>query len=92
MKLEQTAIAISVLVGLLSSACCKGNPPATTPAPAKDSEVRTYIRDELGPYLDALAKQVCIVKEDAAPQAELVEGVCTGDPEGYKPPPKDGNP
>ena len=92
MKLERTAVAISLVGGLLSSACCPGNPPNTTPAPAKDSEVRTYIRDELWPYLDALAKQVCIVKEDAAPQAELVEGVCTGDPEGYKPPPKDGNP
>jgi hypothetical protein len=92
MKLKQTAVAISVLGGLLGSACSKGNSPATAPAPAKDSEVRTYIRDELGPYLDALAKQICIVKEDAAPQAELVEEVCTGDPEGYKPPPKNGNP
>ena len=57
----------------------------------KDSEVRRYVRDDLRPYLDSLAYQLCQIKSRAAPE---VPGrtVCTGAPEGYKRPPSDGNP
>jgi hypothetical protein len=56
----------------------------------KDSEVRRYIRDELAPYLDSLAYQLCAVKSAAAPAAP--GRLCTGPPEGYKKPPPNGDP
>ncbi|HEU5304445.1 MAG TPA: hypothetical protein VFU40_07370 [Gemmatimonadales bacterium] len=72
------------LIGLTFISACPG-------PEAKDSEVRTYIRDELRPYLDSLAYQLCHVKAAAAPN---VPGriICPGPPDGYKPPPADGNP
>jgi hypothetical protein len=57
----------------------------------KDSPLRTYIRDDLEPYLDSLAYQLCQVKYLAAPQAPG-RVVCPGPPEGYKKPPGNGAP
>jgi hypothetical protein len=91
MKLERTAVLVSMVGGLLSLACGSNTPPAT-PAPVKDSEVRTWADAELLPYLEKLAKQLCIVKEAAAPLAEQVEGLCTGDPDGYTRPKPNGTP
>lgn len=57
----------------------------------KDSPARTYIRDELEPYLDSLAYQLCILKSVTAPQAPG-QLICPGPPEGYKKPPGNGAP
>jgi hypothetical protein len=65
--------------------------PVLSACEEKDSPVRTYIRDELEPYLDSLAYQLCEVKYLAAPNAPGRK-VCTGPPEGYKKPPGNGNP
>jgi hypothetical protein len=68
-------------------------PDTSQPTPVKDSEVRTWIRDELHPYLLLIAKELCTVKKEVAADVgvdELCESV--GDPEGVKPPPPNGNP
>ena len=57
----------------------------------KDSDVRRYVRDELAPYLDSLAYQLCIVKAKAAPGAPG-RLICPGPPDGYKKPPTNGAP
>jgi hypothetical protein len=64
---------------------------ALTECRPKDSPLRLYIRDQLEPYLDSLAYQLCEVKYLAAPD---VPGriVCPGPPEGYKKPPGNGAP
>jgi hypothetical protein len=67
---------------------CGGNTP---PGEVKDSEVRTYIRDDLARYLDSLAYQVCILKYKVDP-AGPGQDICHGPPDGYKPPPPDGKP
>jgi hypothetical protein len=92
MKLERTAVLTSVVGGLLSLACGgHTHGPGDPPVPAKDSEVRTYIRDQLEPYLAKIAEQLCLIKYDQAPTVGDEE-LCTGGPDGYKPPPKNGNP
>jgi hypothetical protein len=84
MRLKSGGIAtLLVLAALLND--CNGE------APAKDSEVRTYIRDQLEPYLDSLAYQLCHVKSRAAPDAPG-RLICPGPPEGYKKSPGNGDP
>jgi hypothetical protein len=58
----------------------------------KDSEVRTYIRTDLGHYLDSLAHELCRVREAAAPTAGV--GFCDSQAggDGYAKPPANGNP
>lgn len=57
----------------------------------KDSHVRKYIRDELQPWLDSAAYQLCHIKSTAAPTAPG-RLICPGPPEGYKKPPANGSP
>jgi hypothetical protein len=57
----------------------------------KDSPLRTYIRDELEPYLDSLTYQLCHVKSAAAPETPG-RLICPGPPEGYKKSPGNGDP
>jgi hypothetical protein len=80
MTLRQLWISLPVTGCVLLSGC-----------KPKDSEVRRYLRDDLRPYLDSVAYQLCQIKSRAAPD---VPGrtVCTGPPEGYKKPPPDGDP
>jgi hypothetical protein len=55
---------------------------------AKDRVVRLYIQDELVPYLDSLAKQVCQLRDPT----EAI-WLCPGpERDGYRKPPKDGTP
>jgi hypothetical protein len=79
-----TGSRISVLTLVLAATLLAG-------CKEKDSELRWYVRSELGPYLDSLAYQICRVREKAKPDAPG-PNVCHGPPEGYKPPPKDGTP
>jgi hypothetical protein len=58
---------------------------------AKDKEVRTYIENDLRPYLDSLAYQVCAIKTRTVSTAPG-RIICPGPPDGYKPPPTDGKP
>jgi hypothetical protein len=85
---------LAVVTGALALTACSSNPSSSQPAPEmKDSEVRTYIRDELSPYLLLIAKELCKIKAAAASGVgvpDLCESV--GDPEGVKPPPPNGNP
>ena len=101
MKLERAVMTGSVL-GWIVIVGCGGSTStsSTTPAPsavepelpvAKDSEVRTYIRDELAPYLALIVQELCLIKYEVA--ADVGDDVlCPGDPEGYKPPPPNGKP
>jgi hypothetical protein len=106
MKLER-AVTIGSVLGWIVIVGCGGSTStsSTTPAPsegqtpavepelpvAKDSEVRTYIRDELAPYLALIVEELCLIKYEAA--ANVGDDVlCPGDPEGYKPPPPNGKP
>ena len=57
----------------------------------KDKVVRLYIREELRPYLDSLAYQLCVLKYDQAPTVPG-EMICTGPPRGYTKPPENGDP
>jgi len=75
----------TALFGAALLAGCNGQ------KPAKDSEVRRYIRDQLEPYLDSLAYQLCQVKSRAAPDAPG-RLICPGPPEGYTKPPGNGAP
>jgi hypothetical protein len=72
---------VAALLGCTLVAGCK----------KKDSELRWYVRSELGPFLDSLAYQICQVKVKAAPNAPGVN-ICIGPPDGYKKPPSDGSP
>lgn len=90
MQLERTAVIGSVIACTLLAGCGAGTPP-TTPAPAKDSEVRLYIDAQLVPYLAKIVKELCLIKYDAAPTVGD-DDLCPGDPEGYKPPPTNGKP
>jgi hypothetical protein len=91
MQLERNAVKWSLFGSLVVAGCGGGNPPSTTPSPAKDSEVRTYIQNELAPYLAAIAEQLCLIKYALAPTTGGEE-ICTGGPDGYKPPPPNGKP
>jgi hypothetical protein len=77
----QHAVRSLPLIGVFLLGGCEG----------KDSEVRRYIRDDLAPYLDSLAYQLCVLKYDQAPNSPGKE-ICIGPPEGYKPPPPNGAP
>lgn len=79
-----TLIRFAIVAPLLGGAFLTGCEP-------KDSEVRRYLRDQLQPYLDSVAYQLCAVKSRAAPNAPG-RYICTGPPEGYKPPPANGKP
>jgi hypothetical protein len=80
LKVRSIAIAATVICLPVLSAC-----------KVKDSPLRTYVQDELEPYLDSLAYQLCQVKYGAAPEAPG-RAVCPGPPEGYKKPPGNGAP
>jgi hypothetical protein len=79
MRLKPGAVGIVVIGCALLSGC------------KKDSEVRRYLRDDLQPYLDSLAYQLCHVKSAAAADAPG-RIICPGPPEGYKKPPPNGDP
>lgn len=83
MRLRFGAVLVASLGALLLGAC--------RDRAAKDSEVRKYIRDELEPYLDSLAYQLCHLKSRAAPDAPG-QLICPGPPEGYQKPPGNGAP
>jgi hypothetical protein len=57
----------------------------------KDSLLRVYVRDELQPWLDSFAYQLCHLKSRAAPAAPG-RVICPGPPDGYTKPPPNGNP
>jgi hypothetical protein len=57
----------------------------------KDSEARRYIRNELQPWIDSLAKSFCAVKVGVAPDAPG-KSICGPSPEGYTKPPSNGAP
>lgn len=65
--------------------------PVLSGCTTKDSPLRTYVRDELEPYLDSLTYQLCHVKAAAAPEAPG-RLICPGPPEGYKKSPGNGDP
>jgi hypothetical protein len=58
----------------------------------KDKEVRLYIENDLRPYLDSLAHQLCRVRAAAAPTVGDGSDICPPRPDGYKPPPSNGKP
>ena len=90
MQLDRTA-GIRLLIGSVLVAGCSSNPGPSATSPMKDSEVRTYIQDELAPYLETIAKQLCLIKYALAPTTGD-DSVCIGGPDGYKPPPPNGKP
>jgi hypothetical protein len=82
LNMKRVYLAVAApLIGLALLSSCK----------TKDSEVRRYVRDELAPYLDSLAYQLCAVKSRAAPTAPG-RIICPGPPDGYKKPPGNGAP
>ena len=57
----------------------------------KDSPVRTYIRNDLQPWIDSVTYNLCHIKAAAAPAAPG-RFICPGPPDGYKKPPANGAP
>ena len=76
-----TARVLKMTVGVLVAA---------TTGCDKDTEVRTYIEQELRPYLDSLTQEACTARErDNLPQNWLCD---TADPDTYQKPPQNGKP
>jgi hypothetical protein len=63
----------------------------TSSGAEKDSPARTYIRNDLQPWVDSVTYNLCHIKTAAAPAAPG-RIICPGPPEGYKKPPANGAP
>ncbi|HEY8256714.1 MAG TPA: hypothetical protein VIG08_03595 [Gemmatimonadales bacterium] len=84
MRLTRDVAAAGLIGWLLVTGC---------PSETKDVEVRTYIENDLRPYLDSLAYQLCKLKNAQADPGSIPGRIiCPGGPDGYKPPPPDGHP
>ena len=83
-------MAAPLIGSILLFGCPRGRDGVRAGVVISDNEVRTYIEQDLRPYLDSLAYQLCVVKRAATPKAP--GGAICPVAEGYTHPPIDGRP